>query len=159
VYVSAIEVLPGNRRVVHHSIELIDTRGRARRLQEQAQAKQKPTDKDRGPGYSVFMGVGFLPDPSGGLGGWAPGLKPQPLPDGIGKKLPKGADIVAQFHYHRTGKVERDRTKIGLYFARGPVKEHLQTIPAPGLFLRIPAGEKQYKIDSAIKLTEDVTLH
>ncbi len=78
-YVVAIEVKPGNPRVVHHTLNFADTTGQARRLEEQAREKEKgKTDKDydRGPGYSMSMGVGFLP--RAGLGGWAPGRWPTP---------------------------------------------------------------------------------
>jgi hypothetical protein len=47
------------------------------------------------------------------------------LPEGIGRKLPKGADVVLQVHYHPTGKPETDRTRVGLYFAKTPVKRTL----------------------------------
>jgi peroxiredoxin len=158
-YLTAIEVRPGNARVVHHAALVLDTYGRARKLQADARAKQKPTDPDRGPGYSTNRGMGFLPDPGNGLGGWAPGLVPRRLPDGVGQKLPKGADFVVQIHYHRTGKEERDRTKLGLYFTKGPVKEYLQAIPVTGFFFQIPPGEKEFKVDSSLTLTEDVKLH
>jgi Copper type II ascorbate-dependent monooxygenase, C-terminal domain len=158
-YLSAIEVRPGNPRVVHHAALVIDTNGRARKLQNRAQERQKSTDPDRGPGYSTNRGMGFLPEPGNGLGGWAPGLLPPRLPHGVGQKLPKDSDIVVQIHYHRTGKEERDRTKLGLYFTKGPIKEHLQVIPATGFFFQIPPGEKEFKVDSSLTLTEDVKLH
>lgn len=158
-YLAALEVRPGNARVVHHAVMVLDTTGRARKLQEAAQARQKPTDPDRGPGYSVNQGMGFLPNPANSLGGWAPGLVPKRLPDGVGQKLHRGADIVVQVHYHRTGKEERDRTKLGLYFAKGPVKEYLTAVPVTGMFWKIPAGEKEFKINGTATLTQDVRLH
>jgi peroxiredoxin len=158
-YISAIEVQPGNTRVVHHTVQIIDTKGRGRKRQEQFQAKQKEDAYDRGPGYHTRMGFGFLPDPSRGLGGWAPGLVPQRLPEGVGQKLPKGADVLLQVHYHRTGKEERDRTKVGLYFQKGVVKSHFQALPVPGLFLRIPPEEKEYRVQTAVRLSEDATLY
>lgn len=158
VYLSAIEVRPGNNRVVHHAILVIDTSGRARKLLADAQAKQQPTDTDRGPGYSMSRGMGFIPGPANMLGGWAPGLVPQRMPDGVGQKLPKGADIVVQIHYHRTGKEETDRTKLGLHLAKGKVTDYLTSVPAPGVFLQIPAGKKDFKVDTTITITEDVVL-
>ena len=158
-YIVAMEVKPGNPRVVHHTVQLIDTRGVARKLQAEAQAKAKPDDPDRGPGFPVTMGFGFLPDPAGLLGGWAPGMLPKMLPDGVGQRLPKGADVCVQFHYHRTGKEEKDRTKVGVYFAKKPVKERFTSIPASGLFWGIPPGEKDYKVDSSWQLREHVTVY
>jgi len=34
--------------------------------------------------------------------------------------IPNGADIVLQLHYHKSGKPETDRTKLGLYFTKTP---------------------------------------
>jgi peroxiredoxin len=158
-YIAAVEVLPGNRRVVHHTVQIIDTHGRGRRLLEAEKQKTRAARGDSGPGYWSRIGFGFIPDPSQGLGGWAPGLVPRKLPTGVGQRLPKGADIIMQVHYHRTGKEERDRTKIGLYFQKGEVKGHFQALPVPGLFLRVPAGDRAYKVNTSVTLTEDVTLH
>lgn len=158
-FVVAVEVKPGNPRVVHHTVNLIDRTGLARKLQAEAEAKRKPDDPDRGPGYSVKMGFGFPPDIAGMLGGWAPGLLPKKLPDGVGQRLPKGADLCVQFHYHRTGRVEKDRTKVGLYFAKKPVAERFLTIPVPGLFWAIPAGAKEHVVDSSWRATEDLTVY
>jgi peroxiredoxin len=158
-HLAAVEVQPGNRRVVHHVIQIVETDGVARKVLERIKSKEKADAPDRGPGYFISMGVGFIPNPAGGLGGWAPGLVPTPLPDGVGMKLPKGADIVMQIHYHRTGKEERDRTRIGLFFSRGEVKSHFFAVPVPGIFTWVPAGKKDFKIDSSICLTEDLTAH
>ncbi len=158
-YVAAVEVKPGNPRVVHHTVEIIDTFGIARKLQAEAEAKQKPTDPDRGPGYGVNMGFGFLPDLNNALGGWAPGLLPKKLPDGMGQRLAKGADVCVHIHYHRTGKEEKDRTKIGLYFAKKPVTERFTWIPVTGLFWAIPPGEKEFKVESAWRLRDTVTVY
>src|SRR5262249_5841 len=114
---------------------------------------------DRGPGYTTRMGVGFLPNPANGLGGWAPGLVPTRLPEGVGQRLPKGADLVMQVHYHRTGKEEPDPTQVGPYLQKGPVKEQFQSVAVPGLFFTIPAGRKDYKVNTAVTLYEDVTLY
>ena len=147
---------PGNPRVVHHTLQLIDTSGRGRALQDKAkQAKSG----DRGPGYEVNMGWGFVPDRNGMLGGWAPGLLPKKLPEGVGQKLPKGADVCVQFHYHRTGKEEKDRTRIGLYFAKKPVDLNYRSIPIPGVFLAIPANDKAFQVENSWRLSEDVTLY
>src|SRR5206468_3650971 len=119
--VTAVDFRPGNPKVVHHVLGAIDTRGVARRLDE----------ADPAPGYGTRMGFGTLPGglpffPSGGLSGWAPGKAPRPLPDGVGRWLPAGADVLLQVHYHRSGKPERDATAIGLYFARGPIDKQIR---------------------------------
>jgi thiol-disulfide isomerase/thioredoxin len=158
-FVSAIEVRPGNKRVVHHTLNFLDTQGRGRKLEEQEKERtKKPDEQDYGPGYSVSMGVGFFP-PSGGLAGWAPGNVIRPLPDGVGYYLPKDADVVIQVHYHRTGKVEKDQLRLGLYFAKKPVKERLTPVVLPGLFLRIPPGDDNYRVQGGITVNQDITLY
>ncbi len=145
-YVTALEVKPGNRNVVHHVLVFLDSSGAARKLDE----------KDPGPGYSTFGGVGFIP--SGGLGGWAPGNMPHPLPPGVGNLLPKGADIVLQVHYHKGGKAETDLTRLGLYFCKGPVDKRVRTSMVINPFLRIPAGDSNYSIQASLPVPADVTV-
>ncbi len=158
-FVVAYEVRAGNPRVVHHTLHFLDTQGRARRIEEREMKREKkPDEKDRGPGYNSRMGPGFFP-PSGDIGGWAPGLRPYYLPDGVGYYLPKDADVVMQMHYHRTGRVEKDRTKLGLYFAKKPADKPLQPIAVPARFLTVPAGNANYKVKGDLWLAQDTTLH
>lgn len=103
------------------------------------------------------MGVGFLPQ--GGLGGWAPGQMARRLPEGTGYYLPKGADLVVQTHYHRNGRIEKDRLSIGLYFARKPVAHVFKSMVLPGRFLFIPAGVTDFHVKGGIELQQDCTLH
>ncbi len=157
-HVSAIEVKPGNPRVVHHTLNFLDTLGRGRKLDEAEKAREKkPDEQDFGPGYTVQMGVGFFP-PSGGLGGWAPGQVPRHLPDGVGYLLPKNADVVLQVHYHRTGKVEKDQTKIGLYFAKKPVTHQFQP-SVISAFPTIPAGAANHRVHGQMWIDRDITLY
>jgi hypothetical protein len=157
-YVTAIEVRPGNRRVVHHALLFIDTSGQGRKLEakEQEQGK-KEGQKDYGPGYPSAMGVGFRP--AGGMGGWAPGQMARHLPDDTGYFLPKGSDVIVQLHYHRDGREADDRTKVGLYFAKKPVSRRFQSVVIPGRFLLIPAGNDHYTVSGNVVVQQDCDLH
>jgi mono/diheme cytochrome c family protein len=146
-FIRALEVRPGNRKVVHHVIVHFDTTGRARELDA----------ADPGPGYTSFGGVGFRS--SGMIGGWAPGNFPGFLPDGVGRKVPKGADLILQVHYHRSGKVEKDRTKIALYFAHGPVDKRIRSFPVVKRLLYIPPGESNYTVHASLPVRLDATLY
>lgn len=132
-YVSAIEVRPGNSKIVHHVIAYLDTSGKAKKLEE--------ANTDGQPGYTAAGGIGVLP--TGALGGWAPGNLPHMLPDGIGSRLPKGADIVLQVHYHADGKAETDQTRFGIYLSKKPVDKRLRILPVFAR-LNIPAGDANY---------------
>ncbi len=157
-FVTAIEVKPGNNRVLHHTLNFIDLTGKGRKLEQAERDRKKADDEqDHGPGYTVPMGVGF--NPQGVLGGWAPGQLAHKLPDGYGWRLPKGADVVIQVHYHRTGREEKDRSSIGLYFAKKPGTQPFKGLIIPGFFLVIPPGEANYKIHGAIEVMQDCVIH
>jgi hypothetical protein len=105
------------------------------------------------------MGVGFVPQ--GGLSGWAPGQMPRFLPEDTGIFLPKGADVVVQMHYHRNGRVEKDRLRIGLYFAKKPVSQRFigRTV-IRGNFFIIPANEEHFRVTGALQpIKQDILLH
>ena len=76
--------------------------------------------RDAEPGYPCFAGPGDRKPRRPGRP--VTRLEPSMLPDGFGRSLPRKADIVVQVHYHPSGKPEIDRTQIGLYFAKKPVK-------------------------------------
>ncbi|MGE3820811.1 MAG: hypothetical protein AB7I30_15465, partial [Isosphaeraceae bacterium] len=116
-WIRAVDFQPGNRRVVHHVIAAVDASGKAR---EKDAADPKP-------GYSAVGGFGdgvplvaFLPI-------WTPGAKAFFAPEGAGYFLPKGADVLIQVHYHRSGKAELDATTIGLYLSETPLPRRINT--------------------------------
>ena len=146
-YVSAIDVHPGNRAVVHHVLVYIDTEGRARKMDS----------KESEPGYSTGGGIGFLP--SGMLGGWAPGAMPTHLPKETGILLPKGADVVLEVHYHKDGKPETDRSQVALYFSKQPVERALHLFPLANVGIRIPAGKIDHEEKANIMVPLGVTLY
>lgn len=171
-YVVAYEVKPGNATVVHHTLNYFDTTGKARKLETAEKARQKAAGElDRGPGYSVAMGIGFFPNPAdaprpgvppvGFVGGWAPGQLGTKLPAASGIYLPKEAEIVLQVHYHRTGKPEKDRTKIGLYFSEKPVQKPWTTLVVTGMtpFSFIPAGAAKNVQKGSAWTTADANIH
>jgi peroxiredoxin/mono/diheme cytochrome c family protein len=174
-YVAAVEMRPGNPQVVHHLLLFIDTAGNGRKLEQAAQEREKsnpvidmhtglPSKYDRGPGYTWMMGVGFFP--RAGMLGWAPGIQPRFMPDGVGFHLPKKSDIVMQVHYHRNGRAEKDRTQIGLYFAKKKIDHPYQAVGlAAGsgagplrYFFSIPPGEERFKVDGDHWASQDFTL-
>ena len=126
--VSAVEYRPGNRRVVHHMMAFLDTHGYGR---------ERDT-AEPGPGYTSFSGPGV--EIAGDLGGWAAGNEAAHLPDGIGRSLPSRADVILQVHYHPSGRPQVDRTRLGIHFARKPVKRTLQWANATNDDFRLQPG-------------------
>ena len=132
--VSAVEVRPGNRRVLHHTVVFIDPlkQGRARVAADPS-----------GTSYPCFGGPGVAT--TGLIAGWAPGNAMHRLPDGIAVVAPKGADLVVQNHYHPDGKPESDKTSIGFYFQKPPIAKQVIGLPLIQPRLRIPAGDSHYR--------------
>ena len=95
---------------------------------------------------------------TGSLGGWAPGVTPHHLPDGVARLLPKGSDLIIQTHFHPSGKDEEEASTVGLYFAKQKPEKVVATIPMAGRPLSIPAGEKRYVVekDFTVPLTAEI---
>jgi hypothetical protein len=149
-WVTAMELRPSARSVVHHVLYFLDRTGKARQ-------------RDGQDGQPGFSGQGFGGTASGSLGGWAAGGVPQHLPEGLALSLPKGSDLVLQTHFHPSGKVEREKTTVGLYFAKKRPERTLVSFQAPPLFGRlagisIPAGQKEYKVRGTFKAPVDLDL-
>ncbi|MDP4221324.1 MAG: cytochrome c, partial [Bacteroidota bacterium] len=102
-YIKAIDVMPSDRAVVHHTILSLDISGHLREM-----AKMMRQDM---PGFSA---------PGRYLAGWAPGGLVQPYPEGYARKLPKKSDLILETHFRPTGKVESEQTAVGLYFTDKP---------------------------------------
>ena len=140
-WVRAIDIRPGNTKVVHHVIVFQDTTRSARK-------------RDTGGGYPCFGTPGFLP--ARGLGGWTPGALPFRMPDDIPSLLHGTGDLVLQIHYHPTGKPETDRTRIALYFAAQPPARRLMDVPLGSNRIDIPPGDAAFKVTDHFTVPVDV---
>jgi uncharacterized protein (TIGR03437 family) len=153
-YVTAVEVKPLARSVVHHMLFFTDTTGGARSVD----------GKDGQPGFPGFGTIFTIGDPlailNGGLGGWVPGTTPAFLPQGLGMQLPKNADVLVQVHFHPNGIAQKEKAVIGLYFGPKPDRTMTQ-LQVPAFFgeranIDIPAGETNYKLRGSFTLPADV---
>ena len=151
-WLTAIEVRPGSRRVLHHIVFGLDTTGDARRRD----------GRDGKPGFDGMRGgrgargrnVGTS---TAGLGGWAVGGQPQHLPLGLSRKIPKGADLILRSHLHPSGKAEAEQTTIGLYFTDKPPSHTMIGLQLPPMFgvaagIDVPPGAKNFTIRDSFTL-------
>jgi hypothetical protein len=147
-YVVAVEVMPGNRKIVHHVLTYLDATGASEELDR----------ADPDPGYTCFGGPGFAA--VGGLGGWAPGARPHTLPPEVGFLLPANARVVVQMHYNNHGdQSETDRTRIGLHFAKGPIDKRVRIIPVLNRSFEIPAGAARHEVRASWTVPPGWDLH
>jgi hypothetical protein len=142
-WLTAIDMHPSARAVVHHVLYFADPKGKAH-VRSQSGAE---------PGFSGMRAGGA----SVPLGGWAVGAQPNFFPEGFSLHVPKGSDLVVQYHFHPSGKPEAEKSVIGLYFAKKAPERPLTRIqmpPAYSLFagLDIPAGEKDFVLRDSYTL-------
>ena len=103
-----------------------------------------------GPGFREMGGVGM--NTIGALGAWAPGRAALPLPEEHG--FPVGGDgaFLVQLHLKGTGKPERERPSLGLYFAEGPRSRPVMDLIMGSLCVDIPAGDPEYLVTDELVL-------
>jgi len=107
-YVRKTQFIPGNKKVVHHSLAFYDGTGMVLEAQKRL-GKSKPFgkgDEDYGPGYESGTGLAFVPNPGAVqknrnnagalLNGWVPGAGTLENPSGARSLIPPDASILMQ---------------------------------------------------------------
>jgi Tfp pilus assembly protein PilF len=149
-WIKAIEIRPGDKRLVHHANVLVD-RGQTARLQE----KQ--------PG-SGFVGMELtieseVFDPDSHFLFWKPGSAPYVEPDGMAIHLDKNTDLILNTHLQPSGKPELLQPSLGLYFTDKPATLHPILIQMENdRRLDIPPGETNFLVSDDFTLPVDVDL-
>jgi hypothetical protein len=93
------------------------------------------------------------------LTGFAPGVKPPAREPGTVKKIPAGSKILLQVHYSKTaGEVEKDRSMIGLVFAKEPPLRESVTSLIANHYFRIPAGAETHRVTACWTAPQDIHL-
>lgn len=171
-WVTAAEVRPGNRAVVHHVIAFIRPPGSQWMKDAKPGVPFVPVTHDRDAnGAAIRRNVQTASaDPqqqrnssvlaTENLVGYAPGLQPQryDIVPGAAKLIPAGSDIVFQLHYTTNGKPATDRTKIGLTLAAETPKYRYLTMSAGQQKLEIPPNDGNYESHSQAVFNHDVEL-
>lgn len=140
-WVDKIEVIPGDRRAVHHVLVFV-------RTQESANQSrlQRVTDQDARDELSGFFGI------------YVPGNSALTYPKGLAKRIPKGAVLRFQLHYTPYGQATTDQTKIGFVFAKEPPTSEVHTASVANLRFEIPPGADNHRVDAQIRVPTDVLL-
>jgi peroxiredoxin len=130
MYIQAAEARPGNRSVVHHIVLFYRAPGEGRgRLFENW------------------------------VDGAAPGNIPLQLPEGTGRKIPKGSTLIWQMHYTATGKIEKDRSQYAFKFCKTKPEREARVAGIRYERFQIPAGDPNYRVDSKFTVPKDVLVY
>jgi hypothetical protein len=130
-FITGIEIIPGNKSIVHHAQVFYDTTGTSTAMDA----------NDPGPGYTSPGGIGT--NAAVLLGTWVPGSSPIFVPSGMGKRLPPTAKIVIQIHYPEYASGKTDSTRVNFLFTSSavrnifdaPVLNHNQSMVDGPLFI------------------------
>ncbi len=123
-YVSAIEILPHNRNVVHHCnmayVNIVKRQG----------------------GAETFI-TGYVP------GGQPMDLRPKSDSDPkVAVKIPKGSSLVLQIHYTTTGKQEESLISVGFRYPQGVVDKITHYFVLDPRKIAIPPGDPMWKLSA-----------
>ncbi|XZE17914.1 redoxin family protein [Pirellulaceae bacterium SH449] len=124
IWVNGMEIVPGNRAVVHHILVFV-------------------RDKDD-KSQNIQAERGFL-------SGYVPGARMEFMPEGMAKRIPAGSQLVFQLHYTPIGTEQLDLSKIGFWYADPATITHeVQTTSAVQTAFRIPPRADNYRTSAML---------
>ncbi len=133
VWVRAIDIIPGDRTVVHHVL-----------------AGVADPEAPRG---RVFV------EQLAAFGGYSPGRNAVPFPADTGVLLRANARLNFQMHYTPNGKAKRDVTRVAYYLHKDPPKHEIRLQFLMTSSLRIPPFAKAHTESVTHLFDRDVMLH
>jgi hypothetical protein len=179
-WIQAVELRPGNRKVVHHAHVSVVLPN---------ESKPAPAGARKGPSFSDYLfrttdGLRHMKLDSpvvddacayngaeidglhiageGSLASYLPGMTPDTYPEDTAKWIPAGAQIRFEIHYHFEGSGSRepvtDRTSVGLVFASKPPRHPLRRLDVDNDFFAIPAGSPAHEVKQCATFDSDSLL-
>jgi peroxiredoxin len=123
-WVNGMEIIPGNRAVVHHILVFIRPKG----------SRQGNLDGERG----------FL-------AGYVPGTRVAVMPAGMAKRIPANNELIFQIHYTPNGTEQSDLSKVGFVFSDPSTITHeVHTTSAVQTAFRIPPRASNYETSALL---------
>jgi len=135
-WVKAVDVIPGNRAVLHHCLVAVIY----------PDGHEEPIERD-----SRWL--------TGLFASYAPGMEPEVFPEGSGRYLPAGSKLEFQLHYTPTGREEKDATQLGIYFSDRPANKEYMVIGPYSATFEIPPHAKNHPVEATYNFDEPVTLY
>jgi hypothetical protein len=152
-WVQSSEILPSLPQNVHHAVVYIrpPTSGWLRHapVNKPFTASSLVTEQDRREAMWTDSDILLV---------YAPGSTPDNWPAGMAKLIPAGSDLVFQMHYTTSGKSGKDKTRVGLIFAKTPVKQRVLTLQLTNDHFVIPPGVPDFRVEARGTLPNDALL-
>jgi mono/diheme cytochrome c family protein len=161
-YIQAAEIKRGNPALVHHVIINVLEPGPNGQIPPEGLLRSNTAGLGENQGGGREGGNrdaqsarARTRNPDGMLIGWAPGMSALTLKPGVAKLIKKGSALVFQMHYTTNGTAGKDRTSVGILFAKGPVEKRFITTGAFARNIVIPPGDPNYESRASFTFTED----
>jgi hypothetical protein len=123
IWVSGMEIVPGNRGVVHHILVF---------------ARDKKTKQDLGGERSFLVG-------------YVPGTRAHMMEAGYAKRIPANSQLIFQVHYTPNGTKQTDLSKVGFILADPETITHeVMTTSCVEPRFRIPPGDSECKVEAML---------
>ena len=180
-YVQMAEARPGNRKVVHHIIAFVVPPGQPnlnmvpkekRSAALEGSLKDTPFYRDGflirmkkdqpvyNDGSEVPANLKGFNNVDDFLTAYAPGSDYGEWKPGMAKKVPAGATIRFQVHYSKVaGSVQKDRSMVGLIFAKAEPEKLMRTRAVANVFFEIPPNAERHKVTAYWKPSLDINLY
>ena len=176
-WIQAAQVLPGDRRVVHHAtVSVIDQSEVAKHLEKHAKSDEGEDQYHYRTGKVLHLRLdapviddGCAAPDGGGIPGessgyvnivpaiYLPGHLAETRPPGYALRIPAGGYLQFQIHYsNHHGLDVKDRTSIGLVFAREPVQHEIGQYEIWNNMFLIPSHDANHRVTSCFTLPKDV---
>ncbi|MBL8137248.1 MAG: cytochrome c [Acidobacteria bacterium] len=137
-FATSVEIRPSNFSVVHHSgvyiVDIPDGYTVKDGYLYDTDGKQVPPSVPMG--KKATSGDGTPLAGADKIISYVPGRGYEKYPDGYAKRVPANKYVRWVMHYNPTGQPETDRSKLGLWWAKGPVRQEVLNLqagdPVPG---------------------------
>ncbi len=141
-WVRALDLRPGNNRVVHHARLMVDTTASSRELAAQDAAQT----------LEVMHVSTQAHDPDGFFLGWTPGKVPDAGRPDLSWRIEPGTDLVLQVHLRPSGTPEVIRPRVGFYFAEAPPTKTATLILMRSLAIDIAPGDTAFVAQESYRI-------
>jgi hypothetical protein len=149
IWLSGMEIMPGDHDRVHHALIYLDPSGKSAALDAAAP----------GPGFPSSDLFSAL-SPRVLLDMYLHGMTPHCLEPGTAWKIPAHAYLVVDMHFRTDGQPHTDHSQIGLYLARGPIDKRVRLGVVGTEHFEIPANDPAYRVKATSgPVPQDITVY
>jgi acetyl esterase/lipase/peroxiredoxin len=134
-WIQTAECRPGAPAVVHHIVAYI--------MKDSGGRRGNPLGADGS--MSVLVG-------------WAPGDLGLKCPPDTALRVPKGAKLRLEMHYTPNGTATKDRSSIGITFAKAPPKYELYMSEFANMGIAVPPNDPHYRAEATFRLPADARI-